>query len=648
MKDPEWTALPASTPAALRRLIHRCLERDPKLRLRDIGEARILLHDAEALRDQPVLAAPRSSSSPRPIVPWLIAGLGIGAAALTLALNALRGAPAAPPVSFFVSYPANVRPLSNGSDNQGGALAPNGATVAFSGADMTTGKVAIYVRTLDDSVPVVIPGTDGGRYPFWAPNSRTIAYYAQGKLMRVDVDGSAQQVICDAATGGWGGSWNNDDVIIAGLTDPGPIQRVSARGGDLPTPVTTVRPGENDHDWPQFLPDGRHFLYIAWSSDFTGTGTASIASIDSTDQVNVLKDLEDPASYAAPGFVLFIRSGSLMAQRLDVKTLALQGDAAVLASRAASPITASGNGAITFTTSMGKNRGQLSRLVSVNADGADERTLVEPGFNRDPALSPDGTQLAYAKRESARGTSDVYIRDLATGHERRLTFDPADDRSPIWSPNGEEVVFNSSRQPAGVYRRKASGAGEETLVTAKDATPPSPYQWHTGGFITTYGGGLTSSDILKLSLPDLTVTPLIASPGVNEMRGAVSPDGKWLAYDARESARFEVYLTTFPPSAGKWMVTTEGGAEPRWSQNGKQLFYVSSATGALMASSFAAGEPPTFGAPRQIHAGPLDWGWNSSHSFDLDSRTGRIVMSVLNTSDELTVLLNWQAVIKKP
>ena len=275
--------------------------------------------------------------------------------------------------------------------------------------------------------------------------------------------------------------------------------------------------------------------------------------------------------------------------------------------------------------------------------------LERPGgqdFYADPAISPDGSRIAYAKKESSSGTFDIFVHDIATGGERRLTFDPADDRSPVWSPNSQDIVFSAGRQPVGLYRKKASGVGEETLVTEKGVPQVWSYQWNRDGFITSYGDVSGSWDIWKLSAIDLKSTPLLHSPVVNESRGSVSPDGQWLAYDARETARFEVFLTTFPPSAGKLPVTTEGGAEAKWSRDGKELFYVSSATGALMSVPVTPGDPPTFGTHRQVHPGPLDWGWNSSHSFDLDPTTGRVLMEVVDSRGELTVLLHWQARIK--
>ncbi len=647
MKDPDWNALPASTPAAVGTLIRRCVERDSKLRLRDIGEARIILSSPQARDDRtpatPVAAAP----APAPIVPWLLAALGLGAAAVTIGLNVPGGRSTTPePVQFKVTFPPNVRPLSNGSDYHGGVISPNGRLVTFSGADEKTGKIAIYVRRVDAIEATIVKNTEGGRYPFWAPSSNTIAFYARGKLNRVDLDGGSPMVICDAPTGGWGGSWNNDDIIIAGVTDPGPIIKVSAKGGDTPQAVTKVDAAEVDHDWPHFLPDGRHFIYTAWGSLISGTTTFKVGSLESGTYKIVRKDTNQihPMAFAAPGFVLFIREGTLMAQRFDVAKFELQGDPVALAASASGPIIASATGALSYVTT--QTTTAWNRMVTVNADGTNERPLLEPGFYNDPNLSPSGTLLAYARKESVGATHDIYVRDMATGREQQLTFDPADDRAPVWSPTGDEIVFSSQRQPIGLYRKRADGFGDEKLITSKDAPQTWPYQWHANGFITSYGDTGASYDTHNLSLADFKTTPLLNKPGVNEMRASVSPGGRWLTYDERATSRFEVFLTTHPVSVTTLPVTSEGGAAAKWSKDGNSLFYVNVSTGALMVATVTPGDPPTFTGHRQVHPGPLDWGWNSAQTYDIDQKTGRLVLEVLVATGDLTVLLNWQALVK--
>ncbi|HQX83684.1 MAG TPA: hypothetical protein PKW63_18095, partial [Vicinamibacterales bacterium] len=276
-------------------------------------------------------------------------------------------------------------------------------------------------------------------------------------------------------------------------------------------------------------------------------------------------------------------------------SLELKGVPSSVASDAKGPITVAANGALSYTSTLMDN---TSRLEWIGRDGTGGRPLAPSGFYADPAISPDGTKVAYGKKESLSGTFDVYILDLTTGAERRLTFDPADDRSPVWSPDSRDIVFSAGRQPVGLYRRQANGAGAETMISPSGTRQVWSGQWSKDGFILSYGDADGSWDIFTLSLPDLKSTRILGSPTLNESRGAVSPNGKWLAYDARETARFEVFLTTFPPSVDKLPVTTEGGAEPKWSHDGKELFYVNSTTGALMSVPVTLTDPPTFGTRR--------------------------------------------------
>jgi serine/threonine protein kinase len=649
MKDPDWSALPASTPAALRKLIHRCLDRDPKLRLRDIGEARILLNDADALNDRPGTATGAPQSSRAPLLPWIVAGIA-GLAAVGLAVRQFSAGDSGPDaaISFNVAPPPNVRPMSNGTDGHGGAISPDGVHFVFSGVDSRTGQFRLYLRRLDSVSATPIPGTEGGLYAFWAPTSRSVAFFAQGKLKRIDIDGNAVQDICDAPTGGWGGAWSRDDVIVAGINDPGPLSRVSARGGK-PELVTALGPNEEDHDFPQFLRDGRHFVYTSWGTDAIGQGAVSVGSIDGGAPVPLLRDLLDPAAYSEPGQLLFVRNGTLMAQEFDEETLQLKGGPVAVLNPARGPLYASQTGALSYVT-----RPPLAerRLVWVSRNGTEQGEVMPAGFHSDTAVSPDGSRVAFAKKESATSNADIWIREVGTGAERRLTFDPGDDRSPVWSPDGQEIIFSSSRQGIlGLYRKAADGAGSEKLILEKSGVSALPVsQWHpTAGLI--YHGGLPSWDVLALSLVDGKSRTLVGT-STSEVHGAVSPDARWLAYSARESARPEVFLTTYPPSTGKWMATTAGGTEPRWSKDGKELYYISAVTSALMAvdvtvSGGAAGGTPSFGAPRRIHPGPLDWGWFSTRTYDVDTKNGRFLVGLTTAPGELTVVLNWRALLKK-
>jgi Tol biopolymer transport system component len=645
--DPQWSDLPATTPAVLRRLIHRCLEPNPRLRLRDLSEASALLNSHEATHEQELPDTTPLPWTAKSLVPWLVAGVAVGVAALWFALSASRPAPS--PRRVTLKYPSNVQAPSNGADYDGIALSPDGRLVVFSGVASKTGAVGIYIRRLDTGESTLVGNTEGGRYPFWAPSSRTFAFYADGKLKRVNIDGTSPLVICDAPTGGWGGSWNRDDVIIASVRAHDSIQRVSASGTGRPVPVTRIDGTELAHNWAQFLPDGRHFLYTAWDAAITGQTRYYLASIDSTDLKLLRSDLNQIHAmwYADPGFVLFVSDRGLMAQRLDLTTLELRGDAALIAADAIGPVTSSTTGALSYAA-RDLSRG-WNRMAVVSRDGTGERAVMASGLYADPAISPDGSRIAYAKKASSSGNYDLWIREISTGSERQLTSDPATDRAPVWSPGGDALIFTSHRSPPGLYRTRANGVGEELRLTPAESWWSSiwAYQWHPAGVVTIHGHPATSY-IISSFLPKTLQRRGFARPNpVDELHAAISPDGRWLAYAARETARFEVFLTTYPPTEMKLQVTINGGAEPKWNPDGSGLFYVNATTGALMAADFASGAPPAFSARRQVHPGPLDWGLHSNHSFDINSVTGQLVLEIPTAPIEPTVVTNWIGLIRK-
>ena len=647
MKEPDWAALPEATPPAIRVLLRRCLERDPKLRLRDIGEARVLLQEGNVGRHPALAAAPPRSTGRAALVPWSIAGVAVLVAAAALTYASFGASAPARAVAFHITPPAGVRPMSNGFDGHGGAISPDGSHYVFSGVDASTGRFALYLRRLDAPAATVIPNTDGGLYPFWSPSSRSIAFFGQGKLKRIDIDGSALQDLCNATTGGWGGTWSKDDIILAGLEDPGPLLRVSAKGG-VPQPATSLGPNEEDHDFPQFLPDGRHFIYTAWGNSAIGNGSIMVGSLDGGTPEMLMKDVLDPAAYSDPGQLLFVRNGTLMAQGFDPAARRLQGDPVTLATPARGPLYATNTGAVVYVT---RPRLAERQTVWVTADGREAGPVMPASYHLDAAISPDGTRLAFSRRESMTSAADIWIRDTSSGGERRLTFHPGEDTSPVWSPDGAEIVFTSERDRSlGLYRIPASGAAiEKPLLTDKVVSALPVSQWHPTAGVLFYGG-LPSWDVGVVSPSDGTSRALVATAST-EGHASVSPDGRWLAYDARESTRPEVYLKTYPPTDAKWMVTTAGGAEPRWSKDGRALYFVSTITGALMGvdvafPASATGASPSFGTPRRIHPGPIDWGWFSARSYDIDHTSGRFIVGLATTPGELTVILNWRALVR--
>jgi len=310
-----------------------------------------------------------------------------------------------------------------------------------------------------------------------------------------------------------------------------------------------------------------------------------------------------------------------------------------LAEHATSPFAASESGTVMY-----RNRVIVpDQFLWIGWDGREIGPVMESGFYADPALSPDGSKLAFVKKETSGATMDIWIFDIDTGTPpRRLTFDPGDDRGPVWSPDGSAIAFWSNRQSGpGMYRKNANGVGDEELLVP-DKNDIWPYQWACEGNCLIYFGGASvpAYDISKYSFTERKAVPLIRSKFI-DVDGAVSPDGHWVAYEDNSSGRYEVYLTTFPVSSTKLAVTSESGVDSLWSSDGKKLFYVNSVTQQLLSVDVKPGNPPQFGAPQRIYRGPLDW--LSNHSFDIDAKRQRVLVQTSTASQtDMTVLLNWR------
>jgi serine/threonine-protein kinase len=421
---------------------------------------------------------------------------------------------------------------------------------------------------------------------------------------------------------------------VISLENPGPLVRIPADGG-TPAPVTTLEPDDIDHDWPQFLDDGERFLYMSRGRT-NATNKVFLASLSSPSSTLLLEGVAAFA-YESPDQVLYLRGGVLLAHRLNVEQAALVGAPVDLATNALPPFSTSRTGALTYRTVPSRP----NPLLWIETDGTPIGEAAPPGHYTDPQISPDGTQVALATRDSVGSTYDVSILDLRTSTFRKLTLSPAHDRAPVWSPDGQSIVFLSARPEApGLYRKNANGVGTEQLILASRGVV-WPYQWTRAGLFF-FDGVSGSNDVGVLKGDDLRERTMLVEGPFNEVDGALSPDGNWLAYTSNETGRWELYLTTPTPSGTKLPITTEGGCDPIWSVDGTMLYYTRPSTAELMAVLVTAGSPPTFGTPQRIHGGPFDY--PSAHSVDVDPNGGRLIVAPsFAVQGDLTVLVNWQS-----
>jgi eukaryotic-like serine/threonine-protein kinase len=637
--EPQWQELPSNVPPNVRFVLHRCLEKDISRRFRDAADVRIQIEEVPSFVE-PVAGIPRASHSSKI---WIASVAILAVAAAICLIYIFRRAPAAQPMRFSVGMPPNIS-LAVGENSRGCAvISPDGTQLVFTGTDATTGKQSLYVRPIDSVEARPLEGTEEASSPFWSPDSRSIAFFAHGKLQRVELKGGPPQVICNVSTSLGAGAWNKNNIIVASLNDRGPLSKVSANSG-VPKPVTSLKePEELNHSWPQFLPDGNHFLYFS-SGDIAGHNEVRVGSLDSPSAKPVLKGAADPAVYAHPGQLLFIRDRKLWAQPFDTKNLELAGSPVNLAERAITPVSVSENGTVIY-----RNDTKVpARFLWVDWDGKEIGPAFRPGYYDDPALSPDGSKLAFAGRESADSTMDVWILEFAGGALRRFTSNPANDRAPVWSPDGRSIVFWSLRQSGpGLYRKDSSGVGGEELIVP-NKNEVWPYQWSPDGRYLLYMEIIRetlASDAWMFSFADRKSIPLLNTP-IPEVDPTVSPDGRWMIYQTNESGRYEIYLTTFPPSSTKLSVVSDNGGDALWSSDGKELFYVNTTTLELWSLDVKAGNPPEFSGRRRIHAGPLFW-W-SAHSFDIDTARRRVLVQVSSApQSDITALLHWTALLKQ-
>jgi Tol biopolymer transport system component len=533
---------------------------------------------------------------------------------------------------FTVTLPDGIR-FTVGEDFwRSASISPDGTHIVFTGLDESTGTVRLYVRPIDSVEVTPLPGSEDGNSTFWSPDSGSVGFVANGQLKVVSLAGGPPREVVEAMSFG-GATWNEDDVILASLRNPGPIFMIPADGGE-PTPVTTFDSSlETDHLFPQFLDDGEHFLYLATGA--TPNGKVYVGSLSSKTRT-LLVDGVAGFTYAFPDQVIFFRGGTPFAQVFDTTRFALSGQPVPLAGGALPPFSVSRTGALTYRTTAFTPM----PLLWIRTDGSVIGPAAPPGYYVDPMISPDGAQVAYASRESFDDTLDISILDLSSGASRQLTLDPANDRAPVWSPDGKTIVFQSLRAGApGLYKKNADGAGAEELIQPTRETI-WPYQWTDEG-LSYFADRLRQLDIWMMSPDDPTDRTLLVQTPYIDVDGAVSPDGKWLVYATNESGGYELYLTTFPPSSTKLVVTTRGGADPTWSSDGTELYYVNPSTAELMAVSVRSGDPPQFGAHRRVHTGPLFF--PDAISFSLDPDGERILIAPSSApAGDITILLNWQ------
>lgn len=649
-EPPELSSTNSNTAPALERVVNHCLEKNPDRRFQSATDVAFALESLSGVSSQSsqqtligvnTLPAPRNQSRERLIWLGVTAILFIAAIAFAVAFFSRQPAERRS-VRLALAAPENTTLASNVT------VSPDGQRVTFV-ATNSEGKHLLWVRPLDSLTAQPLAATEGAETPFWSPDSRMIGYFSNRKLVKIDASGGRPQVLCDVSEYS-GGAWNRDGVILFG--GPEGIYRVSAQGGS-PELATKVSPKEEAHRWPSFLPDGRHFVFLA-DADTTEDHHIRVGSLDSQDS-QILFVAISRVAFAPPGYLLYVNQGTLVAVPFDTSSLKVTGDPVTVAERIADvgenhefDFSVSGDGTLAYQT------GSIaSQFTWFDRTGKKLGVVGEPANADHVALSPDGSSAAAGLLDADGRASDIWLYDLNRGTTSRITFDPRGDGTPLWSPDGSRIVFGSNRDaPAGMinlYEKAASGAGDEQVLLVSPSAK-YPTSWSHDGQLILFENWLPQSKgaIWTLSMSGSHETkPLLQSNSFNQVAGKFSPDGHFIAYVSDESGRIEVYVQRFPLSSDKWQISTGGGLQPLWRGDGKELFFITEEK-KLMAVDLKTEGKFESGIPRELFPAGVKTSFAYSYAATADGQ--RFLMSTpidAPAGAPMTIVLNWTTGLKK-
>jgi eukaryotic-like serine/threonine-protein kinase len=635
----------SDAPPSVQRLLSECLQKDPRKRLRDIGDVWRLMDGASpgASSNAPATPAPRRMLWIWPAIAALFL-LSTGALAF---VHFREKPPELAPMRFEVPLPPKTALVTF-------AISPDGRKLVFN-ARGSNGRNALWLRMMDAIEAHELPGTEDAYVdPTWSPDSQSIAFMAGGSLKKMDIAGGTPQTLASLAPPSTGISWGQDDLILFG--SGGVINKISASGGEA-TPVTTVdaQHGEAGQGRPFLLPDRKHFLYYRLIGERSGLYVGSLDAKPAEQSAQRLLDTPAGATYvtsAAGGSLLFLRGSSLMAQPFDPKRLQLSGRPVQLADHVSDTLydalySASNTGVLAFALTGGNNR----QLTWYDRTGKILGQAGEPTARDELELSPDETRLAEGRTDD-RGAWTVWMLDLARGANTRLTFEGGGGNAE-WSPDGRQIVYSpSGGQAPDLYVKPANGAeaGERILHSDQTVTPKD---WSRDGRYILYEERTKDRKLDLWVVPmmgDRKPFPYLVTPFI-KTQAKFSPDGRWVVYVSNESGRREVYVQPFPLAAsGKWVVSNGGGSQPRWSHDGKELFYFTPDETLMAVDVNTSGGTIQLGAAKALFRAPIlggsGGGPGNSWRWDISRDDKRFLINTAlddTATSPVTVLLNWQS-----
>jgi serine/threonine protein kinase len=648
---------------ALDKIVRRCLEKRPERRFHSAHDLGFALEALTAPSDSSLRtvtsATPVQDHAPSGIpgllrnswVAWAIAGISV---LLLLGLGwmyAKRPSTNDARVMRLSILPPEKATLIAG---QAPTVSPDGVHLVFAVTD-ATGRSMLYLRAIDSPMSQPLIGTEGGILPFWSPDSRELGFFAGGKLKKIEIMGGKPVTLADAPVPR-GGSWSQDGLIIFTPAPPAPSLRISAAGG-APTPLNSVdMPNGVFPRWfPQFLPDGHHYLFLSGGAKATGTRGIFVASLDST-EVKAILPSDFTAVYVKPGYILFRRETMLMAQKFNADRLELAGDPFQVAEQIGfegltfqTLVSASDQGVLAYQ-SLGVGKTQLAWF---DREGKRLGVIGAPGDYSDLSLAPDDKRVAFSQADQDTGNVDIWVMDLASGTPSRFTFDTAVDFGPVWSAKGEEIVFASLREGApNLFKKLANGSGQEDPLY-RSPLAKLPSDWSRDGrlLICETVDPKTRWDLWVLSLAGDNKWEVLWQTPANETRAVFSPNARWFAYESDESGKTEIYVQSFPTSGAKWQISANGGSQPVWRSDGKELFYL--ASDRKVTAVDVNTEAPAFfhGTPRRLFETRISKGdGHPGREYAVTSDGQRFLVNTVaeeGAYNYIGLVLNWTATLRK-
>ena len=636
----------ATMPRALDRVVRTALAKDPESRWQSMRDFVVQLKwilEGSSEADIPITAGtPRKY---RERVAWALLALSL-VGLMFLVVSNFRTKPVETPlVEFSIPPPEDtvfappslaVAPFPE--------VSPDGRHIVFVASKGASSEISLWVRSLDSSAVRQLPGTEGAVLPFWSADSREIGFFSAGKLKRVSLSGGAPFVISEKVQQS-GGAWNRDGTIVFVLPGTGAIYRVSAMGGQ---PIQLTKPNTSKkeaHGLPHFLPDGVHFLY----RDFS-TGTNYVGSLDSGEPKKILS-ADSEAIYAAPGYLLFVRQGTLLGQAFDAGRLQLAGDPFRVAENVrilpsgVGAFSVSDNGVLVYRAGGGTDS---LHAAFFDRNGKQLPDVNQNGDSRYPRLSPDEHMIAVQRGTADK--SDVWIIDVARGTNTRLTFNETSETFPIWTPDGKYIEFASNQNGKwDLYQKLASGVGNEELVFKSDQDKFPLDVSPDGRFLLfRMDDPKTGQDMWLLPLTGERQPKLFVQTPFADNGGRFSPDGKWIAYFSTESGTSQIYVQPFPATGARWQVSVDGGTSVAWGNGGKELFFIGSSN-RVMSVEVSPGSEFRAGIPKPLFQIPALPSNSVGLRFSATKDGQRFLLPVNATVSDypLTVLLNWTGTLKK-